>query len=186
VETENRALGFSVFCPLKPLSSEHWYLVHTKPRQEKCALGNLERQGYRCYLPILPSEKLRRGRLTVSEEPLFPRYLFIRLGRGESAKSWAPIRSTKGVSRLVSFGIEPAKVDDDLVGFLRAREASIQTEPERLFKPGERVRLTESPFAGIEGVYQMADGERRVMVLIEILSKPVAVRASLASLRKAG
>jgi hypothetical protein len=49
----------------------------------------------------------------------------------------------------------------------------------------ERVRLTEAPFAGIEGVYQMADGERRVMVLIEILSKPVAVRVAPASLRKA-
>ena len=46
------------------------------------------------------------------------------------------------------------------------------------------MRLTEVPFAGIEGIYQMADGERRVMVLIEILSKPVAVRIAPASLRK--
>lgn len=163
----------------------HWYLVHTKTRQEQCALQNLERQGYRCYLPTLPSEKLRQGLLTVSVEPLFPRYLFIRLGQGDSAKSWAPIRSTKGVSRLVSFGVEPAKVDGGLIELLRAQEALVQTEPERLFKPGERVCLTEAPFAGIEGIYQMADGERRVMVLIEILSKPVAVRVSPAGLRKA-
>jgi transcriptional antiterminator RfaH len=61
----------------------------------------------------------------------------------------------------------------------------MQTEPERLFKHGESVRLTEVPFAGIEGIYQMADDERRVMVLIEILSKSVAVRVSPASLRRA-
>ncbi len=163
----------------------HWYLVHTKPRQEKCALDNLHRQGYQCYLPTLPSEKLRQGLLTVADEPLFPRYLFIRLGMGDTAKSWAPIRSTKGVSRLVSFGIEPARVDDGLIELLRTQEAAVQSEPERLFKQGERVRLTEVPFAGIEGIYQMADGERRVMVLIEILSKPVAVRVAPASLRKA-
>ena len=48
-----------------------------------------------------------------------------------------------------------------------------------------RVRLTEAPFPGIEGIYQMADGECRVMVLIEILSKSVAVRVTPASLRKA-
>jgi hypothetical protein len=24
----------------------HWYLVHTKPRRERCALENLQRQGY--------------------------------------------------------------------------------------------------------------------------------------------
>jgi transcriptional antiterminator RfaH len=163
----------------------HWYLVHTKPRQEKCALENLERQSYQCYLPTLPSEKLRQGLLTVSDEPLFPRYLFIRLGQGDSAKSWAPIRSTKGVSRLVSFGVKPAKVDDVLIELLRLHEASVQAEPERLFNPGERVRLTEVPFAGIEGVYQMADGECRAMVLIEILSKPVTMRVAPGSLRKA-
>lgn len=162
----------------------HWYLVHTKPRQEECALDNLQRQGFQCYLPTLPSEKLRQGMLMVTDEPLFPRYLFIRLGQGDSAPSWAPIRSTKGVSRLVSFGIEPARVDDGLIELLRAQEASIQTQPERLFKTGERVRMTEAPFAGIEGIYQMADGKRRAMVLIEILSKPVAVRVTPASLRK--
>jgi transcriptional antiterminator RfaH len=164
----------------------HWHLVHTKPRQEKFALENLQRQGYQCYLPTLPSEKLHQGILMVTDEPLFPRYLFIRLGQGDSAKSWAPIRSTKGVSRLVSFGVEPARVDDGLIELLRAHEASVQTEPERLFKPGERVRLTEAPFAGIEGIYQMADGERRVMVLIELLSKQVRVHVAPAGLRKVG
>ena len=163
----------------------HWYVVNTKPRQEKCALDNLHRQGYQCYLPTISAEKLRKGLITVAEEPLFPRYLFIRLGQEDSAKSWAPIRSTKGVSRLVSFGIEPARINDGLIELLRMQEASVQAEPERLFKPGERVRLTKEPFAGIEGIYQMADGESRVMVLIEILSKPVAVRVAPASLRKA-
>jgi transcriptional antiterminator RfaH len=164
----------------------HWYLIHTKPRQEKCALQNLEQQGYQCYLPILPAEKLRQGILVVADEPLFPRYLFIRLGQGDSAKSWAPIRSTKGVSRLVSFGVEPARVDDWLIELLRAQEAAVQGEPERLFKRGERVRLTEGAFAGVEGIYHMADSERRVMVLIELLSKPVTVTVDAASLRKAG
>ncbi len=162
----------------------HWYLVHAKPRQEKCALENLQRQGYQCYLPMLPYEKLRQGLLTVADEPLFPRYLFIRLGQGEGGKSWAPIRSTKGVSRLVSFGIEPARVDDSLIELLRTQEAVVRAKPERLFESGECVRLTAAPFAGVEGIYQMADGERRVMVLIEMLSKTVAVRVAPASLRK--
>lgn len=72
-----------------------------------------------------------------------------------------------------------------MIELLRMQEASIQAEPERLFKSRERVRLTEAPFAGIEGICQMADGERRFMVLIEILSKPVAIRVAPASLRKA-
>lgn len=162
----------------------YWYLVYTKLRQERCALENLQRQDYQCYFPTIPFERFRQGRLTIANEPLFPRYLFIRLGQGDAAKSWAPIRSTRGVSRLVTFGIEPARVHDGLIELLQAQEASMQAEPERLLKLGERVCLTEAPFAGIEGIYQMPDGERRVMVLIEMLSKPVAVRVSPASLRK--
>src|SRR3569623_35819 len=162
----------------------HWYLVHTKPKQEKCALQNLEQQGYVCYLPILPTEKLRQGELAVIDEPLFPRYLFIQLGQGSSAKSWSPIRSTKGVSRLVSFGTEPAKVDDQLIDVLKHQEQSHQAQPQRLFTAGDRVLLTDGPFAGIEGLYQMQDGERRVMVLIVLMSKPAPLRVSPASLRK--
>jgi transcriptional antiterminator RfaH len=163
----------------------NWYLLYSKPKQEKFALDNLQRQGYECYLPTIPCEKLRQGLITVLDEPLFPRYLFIRLGRESSAKSWAPIRSTKGVSRLVRFGIEPVRVDDFLIELLRTKEALVQTEPMRLFKPGERISLTEAPFSGIDGVFQEADGERRVIVLIELLSKPVAVHVAPSSLRKA-
>lgn len=162
----------------------HWYLIHTKPRQEKCALQNLEQQGYACYLPLFSTEKLRQGQLSVAEEPLFPRYLFIRLDISNSAKSWSPIRSTKGVSRLVSFGLEPAKVDNGLVELLKSREALMQNQPLQLFTPGERVRLAEGAFAGIEGIYQMTNGESRVMVLIELLSKPVRLHVSPASLHK--
>ncbi|MCC6915857.1 transcription/translation regulatory transformer protein RfaH [Nitrosomonas sp.] len=163
----------------------HWYLVHTKPKQEKCALQNLRQQGYQCYLPMLSVERVRQGNLVRIDEPLFPRYLFIRLGVDNSAKSWAPIRSTRGVSRLVCFGSEPAKIDNNLIAFLQVQEVSLQNKPEPLFKSGEKIRITEGAFAGIEGIYQMAEGESRVMVLIELLSKPVVMRLSPSSLRKA-
>ncbi len=163
-----------------------WHLLHTKPRQEKFALRNLEEQGYQCYLPTLPSEKIRQGAVTINEEPLFPRYMFVRLGGEDSGKSAAPVRSTKGVSQLVRFGDQPAIVGDDLVNHLRAREAANKDTPKPLFKPGERVRLTEGVFTGIEGIFHMAEGERRVMVLIQLLSKPVCVQVATSSLVKTG
>ena len=162
----------------------HWYLVHTKPRLEKCALENLERQQYRCYLPMLSTEKLRKGKLELVDEPLFPRYLFIQLDTGLSAPSWSPIRSTKGVNKLVSFGFEPAKVANELVDLLMTQEQTLRETPQALFSPGERVKVTQGPFAGIEGVYQMTDGERRVMVLIELMSKPVTLPLEPTQLRK--
>jgi len=162
----------------------YWYVIHTKPKQEQRALLNLEQQGYECYLPMLTAEKLRQGEVSVVEEPLFPRYLFIRLDVSQSGKSWGPIRSTMGVSHLVTFGTEPAKVDERLIETLRAQKDVLCSQPQRLFDQGERVLITDGPFAGIEAIYQMNDGESRAMVLIELLSKPAQLKISPANLRK--
>ena len=161
-----------------------WYLVHTKPRQERIALINLERQGYACYLPLIPEEKLRQRKLAIVDEPLFPRYLFIRQGCGENAKDRGPVRSTRGVSRLVAFGNEPACVDESLIHLLRARERSARSAPVPFFSPDEQLRLVDGAFAGIDAVYQMTDAEGRAMVLIELLSKSVQMTVPPACLRK--
>ncbi len=162
----------------------HWYVIHTKPRQEQRALLNLEQQGYECFLPMLAAEKLHQGRLVLIEEPLFPRYLFIRLDGSENGRSWGPIRSTRGVNRMVSFGNEPAHIDDVIVARIRVMSCAAHTEPQRLFTPGERLQITEGPFAGVDAVYQMNDGERRALVLIELLSKPVRMSVEPSQLRK--
>lgn len=158
-----------------------WYLIHTKPREEARALLNLERQGFHCYLPMLSVERMRGGSVVQSEEPLFPRYLFIDLDAGGSGQSWAPIRSTKGVSRLVTFGAEPARIDDRLIALIVARD---KAQPQRLFSPGERVTIGDGPFAGVEAVYEMPDGERRAMVLIELLGKGTRFAVPVSELRK--
>lgn len=162
----------------------NWYLVHTKPRQEQCALENLQWQGYECYFPVMLTEKLRLGKISTVQQPLFPRYLFIRLGQGPSAQSWTPIRSTKGVSRLVTFGNMPAKVDDALIALLRGYEESVQAKPDCLFNAGERVRITSGAFINIEGIYQTTDGDQRVMVLIELMSKPIKISVAPSTLQK--
>lgn len=164
----------------------HWYLVHSKPRQERLALENLDRQGYECYLPTLPAERVRRGAITLVDEPLFPRYLFIRLGTDVSAKGWGPIRYTTGVSRLVSFGAEPAKVDDALVLQLQEGELMHKAQPTRLFDPGEAVRITDGAFNGLEGIFQIAQGDKRVMILIEMMSKPLSVCVAPSMVKKLG
>jgi transcriptional antiterminator RfaH len=165
-------------------STESWYLVHTKPRQEDIALTNLERQGYECYLPLMRIERVRRRKAEVATEPMFPRYLFIRLDSSDQGKSWSPIRSTLGVSQLVHFGARAAKVDDSLVDLLRQRERTLPTEA--MFHSGDSVVIADGPFAGIEAIYQMSDAERRAFILLEILAKPVSMHIDAGRLRKVG
>jgi transcriptional antiterminator RfaH len=166
------------------LSTESWYLVHTKPRQEDVALANLQRQGYECYLPQMRIERIRRRKVEVATEPMFPRYLFIRLDSSDQGKSWSPIRSTLGVSQLVHFGARAAKVDEALVELLRQREQAMPLDA--MFHSGDSVVITDGPFAGIEAIYQTADAERRAFILLEILSKPVSMQIDTGRLRRAG
>jgi len=144
----------------------HWYAIHSRPRQEERALENLERQGFEVWLPMLTVEKVRRGKLAQVVEPMFSRYLFIRLDTEQT--NWSPIRSTLGVSKLVSFGNRPAVVHDDLIRVLQQLPAC---EPERLFQPGQQVQFIAGPLKGLEGLYQQPDGELRAMVLVDLMSK---------------
>ena len=113
---------------------------------------------------------------------MFPRYLFVRLDLSGKGKSWTPIRSTQGVQQLIYFGSRAAQVDDRLIDWLRQREMERPTEA--MFKPGEAVVITDGPFAGIEAIFQTADAERRAMILLEILSKPVRMQIDTGRLRK--
>lgn len=164
-------------------STKAWFVIHTKPRQEQRALINLTQQGYQCYLPMLTLEKLGRGRLNVVKEPLFPRYLFICLDDSRYGQNWAPIRSTWGVVGLVTFGNNPAKIDTILIELLYQQQ-SIKEDPQRLFSHGDHLLISDGPFAGLEAIYQMACGESRAMVLIELMGKLAKIQISPAHLRK--
>lgn len=162
------------------ISNSAWYVVHTKPRQETRALENLQNQGFECFLPTMEVEKLRNQRVLRVVEPMFSRYMFIQLD--DTTQNWGPIRSTLGVSKLVSFGHIPAKVSPELIEFLR--QAPPETV-ERLFDVGSNVRVANGPLKGLEGQYLAHDGETRAFVLVELLGQPQKLRVTLDSLRVA-
>ena len=155
-----------------------WYLVQSKPRNEMRALENLVRQGYETYLPLMEVERLQRGKLLKKMEPLFPRYLFLHLEEGND--NWGPIRSTMGVAGLVRFGQAYAVVSDDVLNAVRARTQDVK---KALFTPGDSIRVVSGPLLGLEGVFDITDGEQRSFVLLEFMQKQQRVSVSTADLR---
>jgi transcriptional antiterminator RfaH len=158
----------------------HWYLVQAKPRQAERAELNLMRQGYRVYHPRIMVERIRRGRRLVAEESLFPNYLFIRLQRW--VDNWYPLRSTRGVARLVAFGKDPLHVDDDLIEEIRRRLLERPSEP--ALSIGQRVQIVDGPFRGLDAIFKSHQGEQRVQLLIELLHRQVTLTLPVASIRR--
>jgi len=165
---------------------KHWYLIYTKPHKEQVARENLERQGYEVYLPMARIRRRRLGKGTTRIEPLFPRYLFIKLDT--QTDNWAPIRSTVGVGNLVKFGMYPSIVPEALVELLYARcdEDGIEDIAPGEFRTGESVRVMEGPMMGLEGVFLAKTSNDRVLVLLDIVGKHTRVTMTTEKLGPAG
>ncbi len=161
---------------------KHWYLVYSKPRREGLAKANLERQGFKAYLPLTRRPRQRAGRRILRIEPLFPRYLFIHLD--PVTDNWAPIRFTLGVTKIVRFGMEPALVPPNLVETLMARidSSGIQNVPPEEFQKGSRVRISEGPMMGYEAIFLAKTSRECVLVLLDIVGNQTRVNLKLAHL----
>jgi transcriptional antiterminator RfaH len=150
-------------------STNVWYAIYTKPRQEQRAHDNLVNQGYECFLPTVTVDKVKDQRLIQVLIPLFPRYLFIALNQETS--NWMPIRSTKGVSNMVSFANKPARAPADLITALKAIPPLVQHR----FEPQQLLTIAAGAFAGFQAVFEKlvtaADGETRALVLVELMHK---------------
>lgn len=150
-------------------SRQQWYVVQSKPRQESIALDNLRRQGYSAYCPRVMLLRHRRQRWKTTNEPLFPRYLFVALRDG--VDNFSPIRSTLGVSDLVRFGSKPAFLPGHVIETIRQQEQKLRERMDShpAWQAGDLVEIIDGPFAGLKAVFENARGTDRVMVLFELL-----------------
>ncbi|MFK7161105.1 transcription/translation regulatory transformer protein RfaH [Marinospirillum sp. MEB164] len=148
------------------MTQRSWYAIQCKAKESFRAVEHLEAQGYIVFHPTLQVEKVKRGRLTYQEEPLFPYYAFIQLCR--TSDNWRPIRSTRGVLKLLSFGQEPVQVPDALIQSLQQPQ---QSTTQHLYTPGQKLRITSGPFQGLDAILACTKGEDRVVLLLELLQK---------------
>jgi len=153
------------------MTASNWLLLQVKPRQEKRAIENLKRQEGICYCPLIQVEKLNRGKRVHGEEALFPGYIFINMDPEQSNITYTSVRSSRGVSKIVSFGMDPTRVPEALIiqikDFERAnlQNLSAQSLPQK----GDAVIIVEGAFKGLQAVYSQTDGQQRSIVLISLL-----------------
>ncbi len=154
-----------------------WYLLQCKPRQDARAMEHLTRQGFHGYSPTMWMEAAGTGKAKRARQPIFPGYIFIRMREQDS---WSALRSTRGVSRIVSFNGKPCRVEDGLVDHLKQRCAT--GSELRVLMAGERVQIKQGPFAELDAVFKAMDGSERVILLLNILNREQIVRVPITHL----
>ena len=119
----------------------------------------------RATCPQRSCERIVRGSRQAIVESLFPGYLFIALAENAN---WAPLRSTRGVNRLVGFGGMPLKVGERFIEHLQHRcENTVQSA----LRLGDSVRITAGDFAELDAIFMAMDGDERAILLLNILNR---------------
>lgn len=171
---------------MQPRQHASWFTVYTKPRQERTALANLERQGFECFLPMAVNPYQKRSASRKRIEPLFPRYLFLNVVPDQ--QSLGPVGYTRGVMKLVRFGIELAQVPEAVIRAIKNRRdpanGLVALDPVPV-QVGERVRVFDGPLAGLEGIFKERKGESRALLLMRMLGTESTVEVDSLLLQRA-
>lgn len=148
----------------------HWYAAYTCPRHEKRVAGQFENRSIDHFLPLYEQVhrwKDRRARVSV---PLFPGYLFVHVPLQDRLE----ILETPGVVRLVSFNGQPAPLPDCDIEALRAGLLQgWRAAPHPYLTVGRRVRVTNGPFQGIEGILKRKKDNFRLVLSIDLIMRSV-------------
>ena len=147
-----------------------WFLAQLKPNSAQIAAKNLKRQGFQTFLPMKDETEQRNGKFVTAQRPLLVGYIFVALDTSQGL--WRAVNSTYGITRLVSFGTEPAVVPFELVSELMQRcDGSGKLLPPAQLQPGDQMRLTTGPFASFAAEVESIDRDRRVWVLIDLMGR---------------
>lgn len=163
-------------------SGTSWFLAQLKPNSANIAEKNLKRQGFKSFLPLADETVQRNGKFVTAPRPLFPGYLFVAFDvtRGH----WRSVNSTSGITRLVSFGSEPAQVPRGLVSQIMLRcDAEGKLLPPKQLKPGDQVTMDKGPFANFAAEVEKIAPDRRVWVLMDIMGGRARVSVDADQLR---
>lgn len=147
----------------------HWYVIHTKSRQEAFAVSSLQRLGVETCSPQIKQNKVIRRKRTAVISPLFPRYIFACF---DFSTRYRCVKYAHGILDIVTFGMEPTILDDAMIKSIKARtvEGYVTIQPSA-WEKGQIVRIEEGPFQGLEAVFEhvMSD-QKRVAIMLQALS----------------
>ena len=163
----------STCAPLDGTASR-WVAVSTHPHREQMALDNLLRQRFQAYCPVVRRRRSHARRVEEVLRPLFPGYLFVKVGSGRS--NWRPILSTYGVRTLVRCGEQPSLVDARFIDALKAREVGgAIVRPEVPYQVGQQVQVVAGVFDGLVATIITLEERDRLTVLLDLMSRPIKV-----------
>lgn len=153
-----------------------WYLIFTKPSEEAKVERQFAAAKIEHLFPKIRTKRLRMRKVIAVTEPLFPRYMFIRIDLEEKFRI---IKYTRGVIGFVDFGDGPVLVDEAIIDEIKAKEKDgyiEATNSNRRYRKNDALRIKKGILKDIDVIFDgYLSGEERVSLLINNVSSNMKV-----------
>lgn len=160
------------FLPHPEYGEIHWYAAYTCANHERRVAGQLEVRAIEHFLPLYTSVRRWKDRRVELGLPLFPGYVFVRLALRDRLQ----VLGIPGVVRLVGFkNIPTAMPDAEMDAFREGLSRQLRIEPYPYLTVGRRVRITEGPFKGLEGILLRVKSGLRVVMSLDLIHRSIVV-----------
>ena len=162
-----------------------WYIVHAYSNFEKKVAENLREQAKAQGLEdkfseiLVPTEdvvEIRRGRKVNTERKYFPGYVLVKMEMTDEA--YHLVKNTPKVTGFLGSGAKPIPVTEkEVQRIVGAIEEGVERpRPTIRFDLGEKVKVTDGPFASFDGIVESVDEERaRLRVSVSIFGRETPV-----------
>jgi len=159
-----------------------WVLIYTKAKQEIKANENLQRQGFKTFLPlIVPTNKNSKFKSLV---PVFPRYFFAQINF--ELDNWTSIKSSYGVSNIVMFSEKFTSIPNNIIKLIQDKldKSGIYKEEVTIvdYQKGDPVSIKEGRFAGIDAIFLSKKSKDRVRLLLKLLNTSVVAEMTTSNI----
>lgn len=158
-----------------------WYIIHTysgfEQRVRESLINRIQAFGLQEFFGeiMIPTESIvevKEGKKRVSTKKFFPGYVLVQMAMNENTHQ--VVRNTPKVTGFIGTeALKPEEVDRILSHVTKSTEAP---KPKYTFEVGEKVKITDGPFASFQGVVEAVNydkGTLTVMVTIFGRSTPV-------------
>lgn len=151
---------------------KHWFVLYTKPRNEKKVATQLEKMGLRAYCPLVTEIKQWSDRKKKVETPLIPSYIFIQIDSADRDL----VFQVPGVVRYLFWLGKPAIVRDNEISTLKEWvDGSHKIKVEGI-QAGDVMKIETGPFKGQEAMVEQVGENRLQLLLINVGLKVILTK----------
>ncbi|MCK4472600.1 MAG: transcription termination/antitermination protein NusG [Anaerolineae bacterium] len=160
-----------------------WYVIHCYSGYENKVSHNLEQRietmgmQDKIFDVVVPTEEeieVKEGKRRTVERRVFPGYILVQMTMDED--SWYVVRNTPGVTGFVGMGSEPTSLRSEEVQSIMKRMEADAPRVRVAYKIGQRVRITDGPFADFMGTVNDIDMDKaKVRVFVSFFGRETPV-----------